>query len=228
MPGSTHPRNGMALWPLALLVTVLPALVTHLAWGLSLQAGHIPWCIPYLEGCTSISRAARHGLGNDLFRMVMLPVAALQALFWLAVAAWLRAGGARVAASVPWLGLLAAVFLALYATFLGSEGDIYRVLRRYGVTVYFAATYIALLASLRGLARARDREDPAYRPLLVVAWGMLALGVLSTATTAVVDSRELKDRIENVLEWHLGLWLSAMFLVFAWRWWREGVRVGLR
>lgn len=228
MPGSTHPRNGMALWPLALLVTVLPALVTHLAWGLSLQAGHIPWCIPYVEGCTSISRAARHGLGNDLFRMVMLPVAALQALFWLAVAAWLRAGGARVAASVPWLGLLAAVFLALYATFLGSEGDIYRVLRRFGVTVYFAATYIALLASLRGLARARDREDPAYRPLLVVACCMLALGVLSTATTAVVDSRELKDRIENVLEWHLGLWLSAMFLVFAWRWWREGVRVGLR
>jgi hypothetical protein len=228
MPGSSTPRYDLPLWPLALLVVVLPALVTHLAWGLSLQAGHVSWCIPYLDGCTSISRAARYGLGNDLFRMVMLPAAALQALFWLAVAAWLRGGGARVAASVPWLGLLAAVFLALYATFLGSEGDIYRMLRRYGVTVYFAATYLALLTSLRGLARVRGHADPAYRPLLVVAVGMLALGVLSTAATAFVDSRELKYRIENVLEWHLGVWLSAMFLVFAWRWWREGVRVGLR
>lgn len=228
MTAAPPSRNSLALWPLALVVALLPALVTHVAWALSLQAGHIPWCIPYLEGCTSISRAARHGLGNDLFRMVMLPTASLQALFWLAVAAWLRDGGARVAASVPWLGLLAAVFLALYATFLGSEGDIYRMLRRYGVTVYFASTYIALLTSLRGLARARGVADPAYRPLLVVALGMLALGVLSTAATAVVGSHELKDRIENVLEWHLGLWLSAMFLVFAWRWRREGVRVGLR
>ena len=228
MADATHSRDGVALWPLAMLVALLPALVTHIAWALSLQAGHIPWCIPYLEGCTSISRAARHGLGNDLFRMVMLPSAALQALFWLAVAAWLRSGGARVAASVPWLGLLAALFLALYATFLGSEGEVYRMLRRYGVTVYFAATYIALLTCLRGLAQARGVADPAYRPLLVVALGMLALGVLSTAATAVVGSHELKDRIENVLEWHLGLWLSAMFLVFAWRWRRERLRVGLR
>lgn len=228
MGGSTFPRNDIALWPLALMVAVLPVLATHLAWGLSLHAGHIPWCVPYLEGCTSISRAARHGLGNDLFRMVMLPTAALQALFWVAVASWLRAGGAQVAASVPWLGLLAAVFLALYVTFLGSEGDIYRLLRRYGVTVYFAATYLALLASLRALHKTRGAQDPAYRPLLAVALGLLALGVLSTAATAFVDSRELKDRIENVLEWHLGVWLTAMFLVVAWRWWREGVGVGLR
>ena len=228
MSGSNPTPNAMPLWPLALLVAGLPALVTHLAWGLSLQAGHVPWCIPYLEGCTSISRAARHGLGNDLFRMVMLPTAALQALFWLAVAAWLRDRGARVAGSVPWLGLLAALFLALYATFLGSEGEVYRMLRRYGVTVYFATTYIALLVSLRALARARGTDDPAHRPLLVVACGMLALGVLSTAATALVDSPGLKDRVENVLEWHLGLWLSAMFLVFGWRWWREGVRLGLR
>ncbi|TXK59155.1 hypothetical protein [Alkalisalibacterium limincola] len=228
MGGPTLHRNDVALWPLALMVATLPAIATHVAWALSLHAGHIPWCVPYLEGCTSISRAARHGLGNDLFRMVMLPTAALQALFWVAVAAWLRSGGARVAATVPWLGLLAAVFLALYATFLGSEGDIYRMLRRYGVTVYFAATYLALLASLRALQKTRGARDPGYRPLLVVALGMLALGVLSTAATAFVDSRELKDRIENVLEWHLGVWLTAMFLVVAWRWWREGVRVGLR
>ena len=37
----------------------------------------------------------------------------------------------------------------------------------------------------------------------------------------------LRDRWENALEWHLGLWLTAMFAVLAWRWWRERVRIAL-
>ena len=40
--------------------------------------------------------------------------------------------------------------------------------------------------------------------------------------------KKVLDRWENALEWHLGLWLTAMFLVLAWRWWREGVRVSLQ
>jgi len=37
-----------------------------------------PACNPYLEGCVSISRAARHGLPNHLFKALVLPAAALQ------------------------------------------------------------------------------------------------------------------------------------------------------
>lgn len=228
MPTVNPDRAGLPLWWLAVLVAAAPALVAHVAIVLSIQAGHIPACVPYLEGCFSISRAARYGLSNDLFRMVMLPIAALQALFWVAVAAWLRRDGARVAALVPWLGLLAAVFLALYATFLGSEGDIYRLLRRYGVIVYFAATYIALLLSLRALPRARPDALRLRLSLWVVALAMFALGVLSTAATAAVGDRDLKYRIENVLEWHLGVWLTVMFVAFAVQWWREGVVVRLK
>lgn len=212
-----NPRAGsLPLWPLPLLAALIPVVVTHLAWGLSLRDGHVPACVPYLDGCISISRAARHGLGNDLFRMFMLPCAALQALFWLAMRQWLRGLGRSGGAALPWLGLLAAVFLALYATFLGSEGAIYQTLRRYGVTVYFAATYIALLLSLRALWR--SPAETAARPLLAVALGMLALGLASVAVSLGVDERELRNRLENILEWQLGLWLTAMFLVFAWHW----------
>ena len=44
------------------------------------------------EGCTSISRAARHGLGNHVFRLLMLPCAMLVALHWWSSARWLRTG----------------------------------------------------------------------------------------------------------------------------------------
>lgn len=225
MGDSLHARPGLPLWPLPLLSALLPFVVTHLAWGLSLQAGLIPACNPYLDGCVSISRAARHGLGNDLFRMVMLPSATLQALCWLAVALWLRRKAPGAARLLPWLGLLAGVFLALYATFLGSEGAIYQVLRRYGINVYFASTYLALLVVLRVLSR--RPQAPGYRPLLAVALGFMAIGLVSIAVSYTVADAGLRYRWENVLEWHLGLWLTALFAVLAWRWRRERLRIGI-
>ena len=39
------------------------------------------------------------------------------------------------------------------------------------------------------------------------------------------DDRELRHRIENVLEWHLGAWLTVMFMLLAWHWRR--LRVAL-
>ena len=204
----------------------MPLVAAHLAWWLSLHDGLVPACNPYIEGCVSISRAARHGMGNPLFRMLMLPCAMVQVLCWLTAAHWLRReSGARMRA-LPWLGLVAGASLCLYATFLGSEGDVYRVLRRYGMTIYFGATYLALMALLRVMSR-QQPPGAAFRPLRTVAIGMLLIGLTSVATSALVHDPAMRDRWENVLEWHLGLWLTAMFGVLAWRWWRDRLRVKL-
>ena len=72
----------LPLWPLPLLIAVLFLVAAHAAYLLSIQAGHVPACMPYMEGCVSISRAARHGLGNHLFRMLVIPCAVLHALVW--------------------------------------------------------------------------------------------------------------------------------------------------
>src|SRR3546814_3592088 len=101
----------------------------------SLRADLIPACNPYWDGCVSISRAARHGLGNHLFRLAMLPCAAVQVLCWLAAAHWLRRDTGNPVRWLPWLGLVAGAFLGLYVAFLGTGGGIYGVLRAYGVTV---------------------------------------------------------------------------------------------
>lgn len=206
----------LPLWPVPLLCAALPLAATWIAFALSVQGGHIEACNPFWDGCTSISRAARHGLGNAVFRALVLPAAMLQVLLWWLLRHWLRGRGRDPGAVLSALGLVAGAFLVLYATFLGTEGAIYQLLRRYGVTVYFAATYLALLLALRHLHR--PPADALYRPLLGIALAMLALGIASTLATAMVAAEAMRDRIENVLEWQLGVWLTAMFVLVAWRW----------
>lgn len=225
-PGAS-PRTSVPLWPLPLLAAVMPFGVAHLAWWLSVNGGLIPSCNLYWDGCVSISRAARFGLGNHLFRLVMLPCATVQVLCWLGATLWLRRCTPTRVRMLPWLGLVAGVFLALYATFLGTDGRAYEAMRRYGISLYFAFTYFALLATLHALSQVGPRV-PGYRSLLVVALGFMALGVASVAVRYTLSEPAVLDRWENALEWHLGLWLTAMFLVLAWRWWRDGVRVSLQ
>jgi hypothetical protein len=214
-----HAPVSLPLWPLPLLAAALPLLATHLAWWLSVHDGLVPACHPYLDGCVSISRAARHGLGNDLFRMAMLPSAALQALCWVIATPWLRRDTPGTVPTLPWLGVVAGGALALYGTFLGTEGQTYELLRRYGNVVYFGCTGLALLVALRALSW--NRRAPAYRALFVFALALLAIGVSSVVIAYVVEEPEARDGWRNVLEWHLGLWMTGIYAVLAWLWRRE-------
>lgn len=138
---------GLPLWPLALLAGLVPAVAALLALAVSVQQQWVPLCNPFVDGCTSISRAARQGLANHLFRALMLPAATLQGLVWLLAAHWLQ-GALGPRRGLRWmaaLGVLAAAALVLYATFLGTEGAAYRLLRQYGTVLYFGNTCLCML-----------------------------------------------------------------------------------
>ncbi|HET6603042.1 MAG TPA: hypothetical protein VFG21_02345 [Xanthomonadaceae bacterium] len=209
-------------WVVPLLLAAIPVAATHLALWLSVSAGHVPACLPYLEGCTSISRAARHGLGNQLFRLLMLPAATLLWLNWELARDWLRLAhpDPRAGASLRVLGVVCAVALAVYATFLGSEGEVYRWLRRHGVTWYFAANFLAQLVFVYRLRQVRPRRIA--RAMLALCAAMLAMGLVNVAGTALLSDAGLKDRLENVLEWNLGLFSTIWFVLLAVLWRRDG------
>ena len=136
------------LWPLALLAGLLPMVAALAAMAVSVQQGLVPACNPFVEGCVSVSRAARHGLPNLIFQVLMVPGATLQALVWLLAARWLQPDQGRAERGVRLLaplGVMAAVALVVYATFLGTEGPVYRWLRQYGTVVYFGFTCLCLL-----------------------------------------------------------------------------------
>ena len=105
-------RTSFSAWPLALLAGLLPLVATLAAFTLSVALGLIEACNPFVDGCVSISRAARHGLPNHVFRALVLPAAALQAACWFLCSAWLEGGGvapSRRMNALPWIGLVAAV-----------------------------------------------------------------------------------------------------------------------
>ncbi|WP_202840493.1 hypothetical protein [Luteimonas saliphila] len=214
--------NAFPLWPLPLAIAATFTFAAHLALWLSIRDGYVEACVPVLEGCTSISGAARHGLGNHLFRLLVLPCALLLGLHWWLASRWL--GRHR---DVAWLGAIAAVALAVYATFLGTDGDTYRFLRRYGVVCFFGFGYLAQLRFLHG-ARGDARSGPnLFRAMLAVSATMLLLGVGNVAASALVGDEDLKDRIENALEWQLGWLLAAWYVLQAVCWRRAGAKLAL-
>lgn len=220
------------LAPLALLAGAVPPVAVHLALFVSISDASVESCNPYLHGCTSISAAGRHGLANHLFQAFMLPYATVLACYWLACAAWLKRLGDSGAALrwMPWLGLVSALFLVLYATFLGSEGDFYRLMRRYGVTVYFAFNFLAqllLAGRLRALSRLGVQPYPAWvgHAKLGLCLAMLALGLANVAgSLAFADN----DAFENVIEWNTALLMTAYYFLTWHAWRRGGFSVGVR
>ena len=215
------PRTAIPLWPLPLAIALVLVAATHLAWALSVQAGHVPLCIPYLEGCTSISRAARHGLGNHLFRLMVLPCALLVFIHWWLAGRWLQLRGGRGRMMLV-LGAIGALALAVYTTFLGTEGEAYRFLRRYGVVVFFGCSYLAQLLFLRRARLTGPLPRFARLGMLAICVAMLVLGLVHVVVAALIGGTGLQDRLENVFEWHLGVLLVSWFLVHAWLWRREG------
>lgn len=209
---------------LALLAGGLPLVAVHLALHISISHGFVEPCVPYLDGCTSISRAGRHGLANVVFQALMLPYALVLALFWTACSGWLRRLGdtSATARLLPWLGAVSALFLVLYVVFLGTDGEVYRLLRRYGVIFYFAANFMAQLLFAARLVAIR-RHDPTILPrgaaatTVTLSMTLLVLGLANVAGSVVLEDN---DAFENVIEWNAALLMTTYFFVI-WYVWRR-------
>jgi len=221
----------------ALLAGLLPIIAAHAAYllnvsvGSGIEAQFV--CMPYFDGCVSISRAVRSGPGLLLFRSLMLPTVIFLLMSWEAVRKWLLtldACSPRRAWVITGLGAVGALFLVLYVTALGTEGEWYRWQRRYGVILYFGGTALAqlLLVWVLWPARRRLADGELLRPIAVltalvsVQW---SLGVFSSLKRLIFDDPVLIDRIENVIEWWYALPMATGFMVIAWLFGRSGFRL---
>ena len=221
-------HKDIQLWWIPLLAGALPLLGIAVAFPVAVSEGQFASCNPLLEGCVSISRAARHGLPNHLFRALVLPAAVLQAGVWVLSPGWLRAIGsppARLSGWVPWLGLAAMAFLILYGTFLGTEGTWYRWMRRYGVIFYFGLTCILMLVvsgAIHRAAAATKRFRRSAGLLLGLCMALPLLGVLNSLAPLVIADSVAVDRFENATEWWGGLVFTLFFGMLATLWRRSG------
>ena len=206
---NTHQGGTWPIWPLLLLVTLLPLVAAIGSYLISASTGQVPWCWPMLDGCTSISRAARVEPAIFLFRVLMLPQAMLLLLVWWAVSAWLMSHGLqRGLRSIVVAGVVGATALALYVSYLGSSGEFYQFMRRFGITFHFAGTGLAQLLVVYRLKKLAPPTSTALRWLwyLVTAQWLLAM-LHVTLKASLADY----DAWENRLEWSLALMMTFWF-----------------
>ncbi|HET6564779.1 MAG TPA: hypothetical protein VFG52_05150 [Xanthomonadales bacterium] len=112
------------------------------------------------------------------------------------------------------LGMIGAGFFLVYAAALGTEGDFYPWMRRYGVVFYFGLTGLAQLLLARtwlGLPTRPSRLG-VYLAMLALTW---AAGIGSALKRTVIENPVTISRVENVLEWWFALGLSLGFLAIA-------------
>lgn len=217
---------------IALTVTILPLLAVHISYFMSASADLVPSCIPYFDGCTSISRAARRGDAIFVFRPVMIACAVLLLWYWRLVQVWLTrietiAGKThRIMFS---LGCVGALFLILYANFLGTEGEIYRFMRRYGIVLFFSFTPLAQLLLVKQLLRIREQNPnlPISKTVInyqfVLCGVMLACGLCSVA----LDILGIKtDARANIIEWNFALCIFIYFFGSYLLWGSTKFRIG--
>ncbi len=213
--------NSMALTWLALAAGLLPVAVVHICYLISVQTGQVPGCVPYLSGCTSISAAGRHGTAFFLFKAGMIPAAVLMAAYWLACRRWLMAlgradtGALRV---IVTLGVISALFLVVYTVYLGSKGDFYNLMRRYGVNVHLSFGVLAQMLLVREIARG----TPLLRIPRWIVHGKIALLVLLLGLgVASIPAGYLmpdKGRARNVIEWWFAAGMAGYYLLTACAW----------
>jgi hypothetical protein len=217
-----------AAWPMPLLAGLLPPIATVVAYTLSIRLGLVEPCNPFVEGCVSISRAARHDLPNQLFRALVLPAAALQALCWLLCGAFLRGRGAAPTLrlqALPWIGLLAALFLVLYGTFLGTDGSAYRWMRRYGVVVYFGGTCLAMLVVSAEAQQLAVPPHPFDRVIVVLAASLPMLGLVHGFSQLLPVGEQARAAMQNRAEWWGSLLMTMYFVNMALLWRATGFTV---
>ena len=210
---------------LALIITILPFLASNGVYLLSAYEGFIPWCIPYIDGCTTISKAARSGNSIFIFRATMIAYGVLLIWFWIYAKQWLNqlyGHTTNTARIILWLGIVGAIFLIVYIDFLGTTGEMNRFMRRYGIMIFYIFTPLAQLLMLKqhynilpslpeGTIKPRVLQYQLVTILL-----MLIIGIISIA----LDGTQSKTyESENIVEWNFSLLLNMYFLgmIFIWK-----------
>lgn len=214
----------MRLWPIPLIVGVIPVVTVNVAYLISLYHGTAVACMPYLEGCLTVSAASRTEPAIFFFRAVMMPATLLFVIYWAVSWTWLgRIDTSRQRHAIFLLGVVGALAMILYVDYLGTEGEMYRALRKYGTILFFGLTFLAQLMELGRMVRKNVGPAWAVSAKRIISYALLLGGL---AFIPVQNAWDV-DPIENIIEWNFSLLMMAHFMFTAAIWRRAEVEVRL-
>jgi hypothetical protein len=205
---------------LPLWAAVVPLVTVNVCYVVAVGMDHVPSCIPYLSGCTSVSSTGRAAPESLIFRAGMLPTAVILALFWHRCATLLQLlghSGFRLV-TLRVLGVIASVSVVTYAATLGFEDTPYRQLRRAGIIGFALSTFAAEVSWIFFYRPMRiAATENLWRWLIVLC---IALPLLDIASEIAKWAGVPRRAANNTVAWNAFVVASAYYAVVA-RIWRQ-------
>ena len=179
----------------------------------SVQFNLVESCIPFFEGCTSISRGGRNLPVKIFFKPTMYLYAFFLFLYWYKFLEKLKNFEVKEK-KFYFFAFFSVVFLILYITFLG-EGKIYNFFRRVGIYIYIFLIVISQFLISKKLYLIREKINKNFimkfikinyfLTLLLVLSGLILLPLLLIKIDGF-------PQIKNIISWNYFTLIQLYFL----------------
>ena len=212
----------MRLWYLPLSIGLLAIFSGNLTFLLSVNEGFIEICFPYFDGCSSISKAGRKGLAANFFKLTIIPVMTLLSVYWVITYNLIRNtyGINKIQGKIMLLfGIIGSFFGIIYTSFLGSEGDIYQLLRRFGIYFFFLGTYLGQILETNLIGNIEETKLSFYPKIMRLI--VFLIGSIILISIPIYGFIDEDDWLENILEWNITL-LIFLYFILSSLFWRIG------
>ena len=198
---------------LALICFILPISTVIISYIASVQLNLVESCMPFFEGCTSISRAGRNFPVKIFFKPMMYLYAIFLFLYWYKFLEKLK--NFEVKEKKFYLfAFFSVIFLILYITFLG-EGKFYNFFRRVGIYIYIFLIVISQFLISKKLYLIREKINKNFiikfikinyfLTLFLVLSGLILLPYLLIK----IDNF---PQIKNIISWNYFTLIQLYFL----------------
>ena len=206
---------------LSLIVFVLPLFTVVVSYIASVRLNLVSFCIPNLDGCTSISRVGRYEPVKYFFKPFMYLFGVFLLLYWREnfLKLKLLISNNKQLLFTYIVGIISVLFLFLYIFFLG-ESNIYRFFRRIGIYIYIFFTVIAQVLLAIQYIKLKNEKRLNYKFIkfkLILSILLISLGVI--VLPILVTKIESFPEIKNIISWNYFFLIQLYYLItfFCWK-----------
>ena len=184
---------------ISILAFTIPILTVLISYFFSIKLNYVSFCIPNIDGCTSISQVGRYPPVNFFFKIFMFISIFFIYFYWRFNYFIISENNSSFLYKLTFLlGIFSIFFFSLYIIFLG-EGDYYRFFRRIGIFIY-----IFLKMSIIN-----------FKFYFNVILSILGLILLPLVVFKIIDYPNFK----NIVSWNYFFIIQINFLItfFCWK-----------
>ena len=183
-------------------VFFIPVLTVIISYFISSFGGFVDWCMPLIDGCTSISKVGRYGISFYLYKIFIIPSVILMIIFWYQVNKYIYKSNLLM-----FLSITSCIFLIIYLLALGFDGKIYRFMREIGIFIYFILTPMCQTLLAFSISNNKIRSK-------FFLYALLCMYLVCVGAYLLILPLE-NSNYENVIEWNFALLIFLFFPLFS-------------